>query len=323
MKTDPLGRMMLAVVLAVAATSAMAAFPERPITLIVPWGAGGGTDATARIIGSIMEKELGKPVNVINRSGGNGVVGHQAMANAKPDGYTLGMATVEITMMHHLGLTDLTPDAYTPLALMNFDPSAITVSADSPFHSIKDLLAFARDNPGKLKASGDGEGGVWHLALAGMLSDQGIAPDAIRFVPSDGASPGLLELVAGGVDIVPASLPEARAMIDNGKARTLAIMDNASSGLYPDIPTLAAETGSDWTMGAWRGIVAPKGLPADVSARLEEVLDRINHSQEYKDFMDQQGYGIVWANGADFGAFMAKADADMGTVMGKVGLAKD
>src|SRR5215210_9262431 len=99
--------------------AAVAAYPERPITLIVPWAAGGGTDATARIIGALLEKELGQPVNVVNRTGGSGVVGHQAIASAAPDGYTIGMATVEIGMMHWQGLTPLKGSSYTPIALVN------------------------------------------------------------------------------------------------------------------------------------------------------------------------------------------------------------
>src|SRR5688572_32795173 len=106
---------------------AQAAYPDRPLTLIVPWGAGGGTDATARIVASLMEKELGQPVNVVNRTGGSGVVGHSAIATATPDGYTLGIITVEISMMHWAGLTELTPKNYTPLALMNEDPPGIQV----------------------------------------------------------------------------------------------------------------------------------------------------------------------------------------------------
>src|SRR5689334_22713036 len=94
-------------------------YPTRPITLIVPWAAGGGTDAVARIIGSLMEKDVGQPINVVNRTGGNGVVGHQAIASAAPDGYTIGMATVEINMMHWQGLTELTWASYEPIALMN------------------------------------------------------------------------------------------------------------------------------------------------------------------------------------------------------------
>src|SRR6188474_195582 len=102
-------------VVAVAGGAARAAWPERPIQLIVPWAAGGGTDATARIIGSLLEKDLGQPVTVVNRTGGSGVVGHAAIASSPPDGYTIGMATVEISMMHWQGLTDLNGASYTPI----------------------------------------------------------------------------------------------------------------------------------------------------------------------------------------------------------------
>ena len=102
-----------------------AAYPERPITLIVPWAAGGGTDATARIIGTLLEKELGQPVNVVNRTGGSGVVGHSAIAPAAPDGYTIGIITVEIGMMHWQGLTELNGASYTPIGLVNADPAGV------------------------------------------------------------------------------------------------------------------------------------------------------------------------------------------------------
>ena len=120
-----------ALALSMVSAPAMAAYPERPITLIVPWGAGGGTDATGRMIGSLLEKELGQPVNVVNRTGGSGVVGHSAIATAKPDGYTIGVATVEIGMMHWAGLTDLTGKDYTPIALYNYDAAGFQVAADS------------------------------------------------------------------------------------------------------------------------------------------------------------------------------------------------
>src|SRR5688572_1586081 len=108
---------------------AHAAWPERPVTLIVPWAAGGGTDATARIIGSLLEKELGQPVNVVNRVGGSGVVGHQAISAAAPDGYTIGLITVEIGMLHWQGLTDISGTSYTPVGLVNFDPAGLQVRA--------------------------------------------------------------------------------------------------------------------------------------------------------------------------------------------------
>src|SRR2546423_8966850 len=116
-------RWIAATLLTLVCNAAQAAWPERPITLIVPWGAGGGTDATARIIGSLLEKELGQPVTVVNRIGGSGVVGHQAIAAAAPDGYTIGMITVEISMMHWQGLTDLSGASYTPIGLGNKEPA--------------------------------------------------------------------------------------------------------------------------------------------------------------------------------------------------------
>src|ERR671915_1727999 len=114
-------KLLLAAVLLLAASSASAQYPQRPVQLIVPWGAGGGTDATARIIGALLEKDLGQPFNVVNRTGGSGVVGHSAIATAAPDGYTLGLITVEVGMMHWQGLTELTYEDYTPLALYNED----------------------------------------------------------------------------------------------------------------------------------------------------------------------------------------------------------
>jgi len=305
-----------------AAGTAHAAWPERPITLIVPWGAGGGTDATARIIGSLLEKELKQPVNVVNRTGGSGVVGHQAIASAAPDGYTIGMATVEIGMMHWQGLTALKGSSYTPIALVNADPAGLQVRADSSYKSAKDLVDAIKANPGKLKSSGTGQGGIWHLAIAGMLRSLAVDPAASPWVPSNGAAPGLQDLVAGGIEIVPCSLPEARSLIDAGKVRSLAVMDAKPAAIYPNVPTLKAATGSDWTLAAWRGIVAPKGLPKDVSDRLLAALEKVHKSAEFNDFMKQRGFGVTWMPPAEFAAFMEKSSNDLGAVMKAVGIVK-
>ena len=200
----------------------------------MPWGAGGGTDATARIIGTLLEKELGQPVNVVNRTGGSGVVGHSAIAQAAPDGYTIGVITVEIGMMHWQGLTELDGASYTPIALVNADPAGVEVAADAPYKTVHDLVAAIKANPGKLKASGTGQGGIWHLAIAGMLKDLKVDPASVPWVPSNGAAPGLQDLVAGGVQICPVSLPEARSLIDAGKVKTLAVMADKRAALYPE-----------------------------------------------------------------------------------------
>jgi len=297
-------------------------FPSRPITMIVPWGAGGGTDATARIVAALMEKEMGQPVNVVNRTGGNGVVGHSAIATAPADGYTIGMITVEISMMHWAGLTQLSPTDYTPIALMNIDPAGVTVRADAPYKNLGDLVTAIKANPGKFKASGTGQGGIWHLALAGMLKDQKLEVSAAPWVPSNGAAPAMNDLAAGGIEFVTCSLPESRALIDAGKARPLTIMANQPSGLYPNVPTLKTATGSNWAIGAWRGIAGPKGLPADVQAKIGAVLKKIYDSPDYQGFMQQRGFGVVYADAKGFEQFMAKGDVDMGSVMKSLGLAK-
>ena len=311
----------LTAVLGVASAQAQT-FPNRPITLVVPWGAGGGTDATARIFGTLLERELGQPVNVVNRTGGNGVVGHQAISGSTPDGYTIGMVTVEITMMRHAGLTQLSHQDYTPLALVNIDPAGVIVKAESSYKTVDDLMKAVKANPGKFKASGTGQGGIWHLALAGMLSSLSVDPAAVPWVPSNGAAPAMQDLAAGGIEFVTCSLPEARSLIDAGKARPLAVMASQPAGLYPNVPTLKAATNSNWTIGAWRGLAGPKGLPADVTAKLAPAIKKIYDSKEYKDFMAQRGFGVIYADARGFGDFMAKGDTDMATVMKALGLAK-
>ncbi len=297
-------------------------YPARPITLIVPWGAGGGTDATARIIGSLLEKEIGQPVTVVNRTGGSGVVGHSAIASAAPDGYTLGMATVEIGMMHWQGLTELTGASYTPLGLVNADPAGVQVRTESPYKTVNELLAAIKASPGKFKASGTGQGGIWHLAIAGMLRDQKIDPASVPWVPSNGAAPGLQDMMAGGVDIAPVSLPEARSLIDAGKVRSLAIMNDKPSALYPNVPTLKTAIGSDWTMAAWRGLVAPKGIPAEARDKLSAAIRKIAAGKEYNDFMSSRGFGVIYAGPEEFAKFMAKSDTELGATMKAVGLVK-
>lgn len=298
------------------------AYPARPVSLIVPAVVGGGTDATARIIASLLEKELKQPINVVTRSGGSGVAGYHSIAAAPTDGYTIGLIIVEITMMHWAGLTQLKHSDFTPIGLVNSDPAGVSVRADAPYKSVKELLAAVKANPGKFKASGTGQGGIWHLALAGMLKDQGIDPAAVAWVPSQGAAPGLRDLVAGGIEFVTCSIPEARALIDAGKVKLLAIMDANPPALYPNLPTLKKDLGSNWETAAWRVIAGPKGLPANVQARLVEALKKVHDSKDFRDFMAQRGFGMIWAGPEEAAQLMAKSDAANGAVMKAVGIGK-
>jgi tripartite-type tricarboxylate transporter receptor subunit TctC len=298
-------------------------WPARPITMIVPWGAGGGTDATARMIASLLEKQLGQPVPVVNRTGGSGAVGHQAIASADADGYTIGIATLEIGSMHHQGLTKLTHEAYAPIGLYNSDPAAIFVRADSPYKTVKDLLdAVKASADRKFKASGSAQGGVNHLALAGMLKAAGIPVARVAWVPSEGAAPGLQDLAADGVQIATASLPEAVSLIAAKRIRPLAIFAPTRDEAMKDVPTFKEASGFDWSIGSWRGVVAPKGTPDAVVKRLQDEIGKIAANPQYLEFMKSKGYATGWTPGEGFRTFMAESDKGLGATLAEVGLKK-
>jgi tripartite-type tricarboxylate transporter receptor subunit TctC len=302
------------------APAAAAAFkPSRPVTFICPWAAGGGTDAVSRMLGTLLEKDIGQPFNVVNRTGGGGATGHTAGATAAPDGYTITIVTVEIAMMHWMKLAEVKHDSFAPIAQVNFDPAGVQVAANAPWNSLKELLDDAKANPGKFKASGTGKGGIWDLARGGMLKTAGLPVDTIPWVPSEGAAPGLQELIAGGVAVVTASLPEGASLIEAGKVKPLAIMGDKRDPKFPNTPTLKEE-GIDWVSGAWRGIGLPKGAPAEIVSFYEGAVKKAHESNEFKEFMANRGYGMIWRNAKEFGAFMAQQDASMGDIMKEVGI---
>jgi tripartite-type tricarboxylate transporter receptor subunit TctC len=304
-------------------TAAAQSYPARPVTIICPAAAGGGTDAIARIVASLLERDFGQPFNVVNRPGGGTVIGNTAVATAKPDGYTLGVVPVELAMMHHLGVTNISPSDFTPLALVNEDPPAIQVNAESPYKTIDDLVAAIKEKPaGTFKASGVGQGGIWHIALVGWLLALGLKAEQVRWVPSNGAAPALQELASNGVDIVTCSIPEARAMIDAGRVRSLAVMAPERNPAFPTVPTLKEVSGNDFTIGAWRGVVAPKDLPSAIIETLSASLKKAYGSKEYAEFMTGRGFGMRWADASGFASFMAESDEKMKEIITAAGLAK-
>jgi len=311
----------LALALAAGGTAAAQDFPSRPMQMVVPWGAGGGTDAVARILASVMQEDLGQPVNVVNRTGGSGVVGHSAIATAEPDGHAIGLATVEIAMMHWQGLTDLTYEDYDIIALVNQDPAGIMVSSNSDYDTIEALNEAIKTEPaGTFSGSGTAQGGIWHVALAGWMVAQGLDAGRVKWVPSDGAASGITDMVAGGVDIVTASLPEGQTMIEAGRIVPLATMGTERHPSYPDVPTLKEALDIDWTMGAWRGVFAPKGLPDDVKQKLAEAVEKAFNSADYQDFMANRGLGAIYLPSDQAMEFVAKSDASFGDVLKAAGL---
>ncbi|WP_366654862.1 tripartite tricarboxylate transporter substrate binding protein [Fodinicurvata sp. EGI_FJ10296] len=296
--------------------------PDRPVTYIVPWGAGGGTDANSRMLASMLEEHFGQPFNVVNRTGGNGVVGHTAIANAEPDGHTVGAVTVEIATMHWAGLTDLDHTGITPIALIDIVPASVTVAADSEFESLEDVLAYADENPGELTASGTAQGGIWHLALAGMLNAEGMDPQAIRWIPSDGAASGMQELMAGGVDMVTVALSEALAQVQAGELEALAYMHDEPMGALPDVPLTAEVLDSGWTLAAYITISGPGGMPENIACSYANAVEEITQTDEWAEFKEGRGAEVVFRGGEDLRTYIENSDESLGETMQAIGLAQ-
>lgn len=291
-----------------------ASFPSRPITLICPWSAGGGTDRVSRQLAFILEQDLGVPVNVVNATGGGGVTGHTRGAVARPDGYTITMITVELNLLHWRGLTNITYKDYQPVMMVNQDPTAIFVRTDSEWETIEQLEASIRANPGKFRASGTAFGGIWHVGLVGWLSKVGLNPTDLTWIAMNGSAPALQELMAGGLEVVSCSLPEAHVLLQSGKVRCLVVMDAERHPAYPDVPTLK-ERGIDWEIGAYRGIAAPPGLPRDRLQILEAAVGRAVNSPAYIDFMSNIGAGRAAMPAEQFSKFLQKTEDGFEPIM--------
>jgi len=304
---------LLAVLAVLAGCRERGSFPERPIVLICPWSAGGGTDRVARKIADQLERELGVPVNVVNAKGGAGVTGHARGAMARPDGYTITLVTAELNMLHWRGLTDITYRDFQPLALVNRDAAALFVQKDAEWKTVGELTDTIRQRPGELSASGTAFGGIWHVALAGWLTHSGLKADDVIWKPISGSKPSLQELLAGGVDVVCCQVAEAQSLLDAGEIRCLAVMADQRSDAVPKVPTLK-ELGIDWSIGTWRGVAAPKDVPPERLTVLTEAVRRVVTSDEYLTFMRNAGFGAVYEGPEAFERDLARIDEQFGGI---------
>lgn len=314
----------LALILAAAAVlpagAAFADYPDRPITLIVPWGAGGGSDATARIVAQLLEEKLGQPINVVNRAGGGSVIGHTEIARAKPDGYTLGNVTTELSMFHWLGQSQLSHQDYTPIGLYNADFGGIFVAANSPHETLQDLVDAIRKNAGAIPAGGANQGGVNHLAYAALVA----AADGDRafWVPSEGAAPALQLLTSGAIQAAIVQFPEAQALIQAGEIRPLATLATARDANHPDVPTVAEASDVAVSISGWRGLAGPQGMPPEIVDTLAAALEEIVASEAYREFMAGRQFTVAYEGGAAFGDYLAERDAQFGEALTAAGLVK-
>jgi tripartite-type tricarboxylate transporter receptor subunit TctC len=310
-------------ILALTSGAALAAYPEKAITLIVPWSAGGGTDAVGRILAAGLSVELGVQVNVVNKPGGGGVIGHSEMLNANPDGYTIGFGTAELATYYWAGQADFQATDLAPIALVNFDAGAFHVGASSDWTDMEAALEdISSMQAGTYTVSGTGPGAAYHLAFAGFLKANGLEPLSITLVPSQGAAPGFQELAAGGVDVVLSSLPEGIAMMQAERSKPLAVFSAERIAAFPDVPTAEEATGVAFTGGTWRGVVAPRGTDAEIQEILETAVINVANSEGFQSFMNDKGFGIQILDANGFGAFLGEQSEQFGAIMNDLGIAQ-
>ena len=290
------------------------AYPDRPITLLCPWSAGGGTDRLSRQMAMMLEEELGAPVNVINATGGSGVTGHTRGARARPDGYTLTMTTVELNMLHWRGMTNITIRDYEPLLLLNKDDAALFVAGDAPWQTLDELRAAIAERPGTLKASGTAQGGIWHVSVATWLDACKLDPDDVIWISINGAGPSIQEMLSGGVDLICCSLPEASIPLEAGQLRCLGVMAAERIDAFPEVPTFI-EQGYEVTSGGWRALAVPTGVPPERVARLREALETVVASDRYREFMDGNGFNRSSATPAEWLAEQEALDEQFGAIL--------
>ncbi|MCA9027722.1 MAG: tripartite tricarboxylate transporter TctB family protein [Planctomycetaceae bacterium] len=306
-------------------------YPSRPITLVVPWAAGGGTDRVSRQMAAHLEQELKVPVNVINATGGKGVTGHSRGLHARPDGYTLQMATLELNMMHWTGLTNLTYKDCIPLMSLNEDYAALFVRTDAPWKDLGELEQAIREAPGTLKSSGTTSGGAWHLALAGWLMAADFDVDDVVWISSTGANPSLQELISGGIDMVCCSLPEAETLYKAGQVRVIGVMSPKPVPGYEEVPTFVSQ-GRDWTLGGWRALALPVGTPPHIVEKLQAAVRKVvkgettianntngteagQQKQTFPEFMDAAGFDRTYREGDELQTFFAETDEKFGNLL--------
>ena len=298
-------------------------YPSRSATIICPWSAGGGTDRVARYWAAALEREFDSPFVVVNRTGGNGSNGHSSGAQARPDGHTLTLITFELCTMHQIGVPAPTFEDFECLLQFNADPAAVIVRNDAPWQTLEEFLADVKaksDAGEKLKMSGTATAAAWDLARAGMLRAAEMPADSTIWVPTEGSAPSLVELLGGHIDAVCCSVPEAAAQLEAGQLRVLAVMSEERLPDYPEIPTLL-EQGIDWVAVGWRGLALPKNTPPEILELLKEKCLAIAESEDFREFMNQNRFGIEVRPTDEFKGFLQQQDEQWGELIKAAGYA--
>ena len=297
-----------------------AGFPERDITLVCPWAAGGGTDTLARTLAKNAKKYFGVNLNVVNRVGGTGAIGMNSVATAKPDGYTVGVITFHLSAYRLMGLAELSYRDFDLIALLNRSPAGISVKADSPFITLKDLIEYTKTHPGVVTVGHAGPGQAWHLAAASLAQKHNLK---FTYVPFDGAAPTRTALVGGHISVATTGMDEVLQFYKTKQVRILAVNNVTRHMAFPDVPTVA-EAGYpiENPVLDWRGLGVPKGTPPDVLKALRDGFRKAAEDPDYIKLMDDLALPRLYLEYDKFGEFLANIEKALEPVLEMVGLLK-
>ena len=276
--------------LAATALPAFAEYPERPVTLICPFPAGGAMDATARALAEAMKKTFPKPLVVVNRPGAAGTIGNSEVTQAKPDGYTLGISALAVlTVQPHI--TDLPykgPDTYTPIMKLVNLAIVLAVRHDAPWNTAQQFLEAAKRSPGKLRVASPGVGTILHLNLEELKTRAGVD---LTHVPFSGNAEAMPALLGGHVEAAMLHPSEVGPLVQGSKARVLAVFEPKRLAMFPDAPT-ARELGYDITMGVYYTLIAPKGVPAAIVQAVHDAGRRAIEDAGFVGRMKERGFQV-------------------------------
>jgi tripartite-type tricarboxylate transporter receptor subunit TctC len=310
----------LALALMLPSPAPAASFPERDITLVCPWAAGGGTDTLARTLAKNAKKYFGVNLNVVNKVGGTGAVGMNSVAISKPDGYTVGVITFNLSTYRMIGTAELSYKDFDLIALLNRSPAGFSVKADSQFKTLKDLAEYAKANPGVVTVGHAGPGQPWHLSAALLAKSHNLK---FTFVPFDGAAPTRTALVGGHISMASSGMDEVLQFYKTKQIRLLAAVTPTRNPFFPDVPTVA-EAGYpiENPIFDWRGLGVAKGTPPEILKVLRDGFRKAAEDPEYIKLMDELTLPRTYMEYEQFGQFLAGLETSLAPVLDSVGLLK-
>jgi len=280
-------------------------FPSREIKLIVQAAPGGASDTVSRIMGSLIEPELGVPVVCENKPGASGALAFSYVVRRPPDGYTLGHAPVEIAMVRSLGYADVGPEEMTLLSLVAKIPPALVVRQDAPWQDFSAFVEAARREPGAVIVANSGTGSIWHFNALLLERRTGIR---VTHVPYSGSSNALVSLLGGHLDAAVAGVSEVVPQIEAGQVRALAVLDEARAAVLPNTPSVG-ELGPAFGAPAWSGFFGPAGVPVAIQEKLQQAFAAAFDHERWRSLCEERGMTPELLSGAAFERFaLAQAE---------------